>query len=131
MKDPTPRLGPGREFDLIRGILRDLASSGSTPLTASAGSRPRVLVGPGDDCAVLEGGIVVSCDLSVENIHFRRDWITLEEAGYRATAAALSTFEPTLALARPVSTFAVFLTSFSNIANPGVMALDAMGFQSS
>ncbi len=72
-------LGPGGEFDLIRKLLgpaSDLA--------------PGVLLGPGDDCAVLEGGWVVSTDLFLEGIHFKRDWITLEEAGFRATAAALS-----------------------------------------
>jgi thiamine-monophosphate kinase len=49
-----------------------------------------VLLGPGDDCTVLEGGLVVSTDLAVEGVHFRREWVTLEEAGYRAAAAALS-----------------------------------------
>jgi thiamine-monophosphate kinase len=39
---------------------------------------------------VLEQGIVVSTDLSVEGVHFRRSWITDEEIGYRAVAAALS-----------------------------------------
>jgi thiamine-monophosphate kinase len=39
---------------------------------------------------VLDGGLVVSVDLSVEGVHFRRDWFSLEEAGYRATAGALS-----------------------------------------
>lgn len=73
------RLGPGPEFDLIRDLL-----AGSGPVPGG------VLVGPGDDCAVLEGGLVVSIDLSVEGVHFLRDWITLEEAGFRATAAALS-----------------------------------------
>jgi thiamine-monophosphate kinase len=49
-----------------------------------------VLVGPGDDGAVLEGGIVLSTDLSMEGIHFRLDWMSEEEAGYRATAAGVS-----------------------------------------
>jgi thiamine-monophosphate kinase len=72
-------LGPGKEFDLIRRLLAD------------GGPAPKeVLVGPGDDCAVLEGGLVVSVDLSVEDVHFRREWITLEEAGFRAAAGALS-----------------------------------------
>ena len=34
--------------------------------------------------------LVVSTDVSVENVHFRRGWITAREIGYRATAAALS-----------------------------------------
>ncbi len=47
-------------------------------------------LGPGDDAAFLRGGIVVSTDLSVEGVHFRLDWISTEEAGFRAGAAALS-----------------------------------------
>jgi thiamine-monophosphate kinase len=47
-------------------------------------------VGPGDDAAVLEGGWVVSTDLTVEDVHFRRLWLTDVEIGYRAAAAALS-----------------------------------------
>lgn len=72
-------LGPGGEFDLIRKLLG--------PEKALPGG---IDVGPGDDCAVLEGGLVISTDLTVEGIHFRAGWITLEEVGYRATAAALS-----------------------------------------
>ncbi len=53
------------------------------------GSRS-VLVGPGDDGAVLRGGLVLSTDLSVEGVHFRFDWIAPEEVGFRAAAAALS-----------------------------------------
>lgn len=74
----TIRLGPGREFDRIRQILQKLGP---------------VAHGVGDDCAVLpdgEGRLVVSVDLSVEGVHFRHDWLTLEEFGWRATSAALS-----------------------------------------
>lgn len=71
-------LGPGAEFDLIRRIEERL------------GPRARSL---GDDCAVVppgSGQLVVSTDASVEGVHWRTGWISLEEAGYRATAAALS-----------------------------------------
>jgi thiamine-monophosphate kinase len=71
-------LGPGREFDRVRRI------------AAALGSRA---TGLGDDCAVLvpaDAVLVASTDVSVEGVHFQRDWLSLEEIGWRATAAALS-----------------------------------------
>jgi thiamine-monophosphate kinase len=71
-------LGPGREFDRIRAM------------AARWKDRAR---GLGDDCAIIEVGgdrIAVSVDLSVEGVHFRRDWLTPAEIGYRAAASALS-----------------------------------------
>ena len=74
-------LGPGREFDLIRGFLA----------AAAAAPGPAVAVGPGDDCAVVTGdGIAITVDMAVEDVHFRRDWLEPPEIGYHATAAALS-----------------------------------------
>lgn len=52
-----------------------------------------VLVGIGDDCAVLRWGdevLLVSCDASVEDIHFRRDIIPAKAIGWKAVASALS-----------------------------------------
>lgn len=72
-------LGPGGEFDLIRRLVSGQELPGDA-----------VLVGPGDDAAVLEGGWVVSTDLTVEDVHFRRGWVSDRDVGYRATAAALS-----------------------------------------
>ncbi len=58
---------------------------------------PSVLVGIGDDCAVFSPSatrpgeqLVWSIDAAVEGTHFRRDLMSLEDAGYRATMAALS-----------------------------------------
>ena len=75
----TIRLGPGAEFDRIRAAI---ARGGELP--------PAVRVGPGDDAAVIEGGWVLSSDLCVEDVHFRRNWLSDPEIGYRATAAAFS-----------------------------------------
>jgi thiamine-monophosphate kinase len=53
----------------------------------------QVLVGPGDDAAVLRvrnGHVVVSTDLVVEGRHFRRDWASAEDVGHRAAAQNLS-----------------------------------------
>src|SRR5439155_661091 len=72
-------LGPGREFDAIRLMLDRW------------GARAR---GIGDDAAVLDvapgASLVASVDAAVEGRHFRREWLTPREIGYRAVAAALS-----------------------------------------
>ncbi len=74
------RLGPGAEFDLIRRFLERAPATGRG-----------VVVGPGDDCAVVTGdGIAVSADLSIEDIHFRRAWLPGQDLGYHAAAGALS-----------------------------------------
>lgn len=74
----APRLGPGPEFDRVRRIAAALG--------------PRA-TGLGDDCAVLAAAgsaLVASTDVSVEGVHFRRDWLSFEEIGWRVVAAALS-----------------------------------------
>jgi thiamine-monophosphate kinase len=54
----------------------------------------RVRVGIGDDAAVLAppvgGGLVWTVDAAVEGVHFRRDLLTMQDLGYRATMAAAS-----------------------------------------
>jgi thiamine-monophosphate kinase len=79
MNSAPPPFGPGGEFDLIRHFLE-----GVPPPPAS------VRVAAGDDAAVLDGGWVLSTDLSIEDVHFRRSWLDDREIGYRACAAALS-----------------------------------------
>ena len=77
--DPNIELGPGGEFDTLRAMF-----SRWGPLAH----------GIGDDAALLDvppgSRLVVSTDTSVENVHFRRDWLAPEEIAYRAAAAALS-----------------------------------------
>lgn len=72
-------LGVGAEFDLIRA------------LRARWGD---VAVGIGDDAAVLRpargDSIVLTTDTAIEGVHFRREWLTWQEIGYRAVTAALS-----------------------------------------
>lgn len=74
-----------------------LADVGEFPLidaiTALFASGEHVLVGPGDDAAVLRirnGHLVVSTDLMVEGRHFRREWVPAEDVGARAAAQNLS-----------------------------------------
>jgi thiamine-monophosphate kinase len=62
-------------------------------LTALFEQGEHVLIGPGDDAAVLRvktGHVVVSTDLMVEGRHFRRDWASAEDVGHRAAAQNLS-----------------------------------------
>jgi thiamine-monophosphate kinase len=71
--------GPGEEFRKIRRMIRRLGTLAS---------------GIGDDAAVLDiprgEQLVVSIDTSVEDVHFKRGWLTALEIGYRAGTAALS-----------------------------------------
>ena len=74
-------LGPGKEFDRIRGIIERIAevTGDGTDL--------------GDDCALLPVGsttLALSIDSSLENVHFRTDWLDLKEIGFRAAGSALS-----------------------------------------
>lgn len=74
-------LGPGAEFDRIRRFLE-----GARPP-----DDPRILVGPGDDCAIMMAqGLALSTDMTVEDVHFRRDWLEPETLGRRAAVSALS-----------------------------------------
>jgi thiamine-monophosphate kinase len=43
-----------------------------------------------DDAAVLEGGVVVTQDLLLEGVHFRLDWTSWRDLGYKAAAVNLS-----------------------------------------
>src|SRR5277367_6811302 len=51
-------------------------------------------LGIGDDCAILRPRrnqeIVVTTDLSLENVHFRREWHPPESVGHRCLARGLS-----------------------------------------
>lgn len=54
-----------------------------------------VLLGPGDDAAVLRptGDIVVTTDILVENIHFKRQWSSARSLGRKAVAVNVSDVE--------------------------------------
>jgi thiamine-monophosphate kinase len=52
--------------------------------------RRGLVVGVGDDTAVLAGGLVVTQDALVEGVHFRLDWTSWRDLGYKAAAVNLS-----------------------------------------
>jgi len=76
-------LGETGEFGLIAA------------LTAQLPADPAVLVGPGDDAAVLAvpGPVVTSVDVLVEGVHFRRDWCTGRDVGRKAVAVNVADIE--------------------------------------
>lgn len=61
---------------------------------AGRGKRANLALGIGDDCAVLRPqrgqDLVVTTDLSLENVHFRRDWHPPQSVGHRCLARGLS-----------------------------------------
>jgi thiamine-monophosphate kinase len=71
------------EFALIDAIISDLPSA------------PDVLVGPGDDGAVLlvDSAVVTSVDVLVEGVHFRRDWSEARDVGRKAVAVNVADIE--------------------------------------
>lgn len=74
-------LGPGKEFDRIRAILARVEEI--------SGEVSEV----GDDCALIPLGsttLALSIDNSLENVHFRTDWLDFKAIGFRAAGTALS-----------------------------------------
>lgn len=73
----TP-LGPGGEFDRVRGIWRRLGARAAAA---------------GDDCAFVQIGaerLAISSDIAIEGTHFLPGWLAFHELGWRVATAALS-----------------------------------------
>ncbi|MDP9349657.1 MAG: AIR synthase related protein, partial [Gemmatimonadota bacterium] len=110
-----PALAPGAEFDLIRRFYRRAPWRG----------RVDVPVGPGDDCAVVHGaGIALSSDMSVEGVHFRRDWLGFREIGFRAAAGALS--DLAAVAARPIGVLVSLAVPEADAGDPAVEVMEGV-----
>ena len=76
------------------GTLHELGEFGLIDRVASdLSGHPGVSIGPGDDAAVVDapsGSVVVSVDLLVEGVHFRRDWSSAVDVGRKAAARSLA-----------------------------------------
>lgn len=101
MTDDGLGLAEGPETARIRAFLEEAAGAAARETAGARGpeeareeARATIAVGPGDDAAVFAPPagevIVVSSDAAVEDVHFRREWMTWETVGYRTAAAALS-----------------------------------------
>lgn len=73
-----------------------------------------------DDVAVLDGGIVVTTDALIEHVHFRREWTSWRDLGYKAAAVNLS--DLAAAGARPEALF-VTLGLPADLATTAVLEL--------
>jgi len=84
--NPEATVAQVGEFALIEAITAVLLPEGSAPVG-------HVLVGPGDDAAVIElpdSRVVVTTDAMVDGVHFRTIWSSAADIGTRAAAANLS-----------------------------------------
>jgi thiamine-monophosphate kinase len=75
-------------------------------IRAVAGTGDGLVLGIGDDAAVLDGGFVVCCDMLVEGVHFDSSRLSLRQIGARAAAVNLS--DLAAMGARPVCLLAAF-----------------------
>lgn len=94
-RDAPRRPGPGStvaevgEDALVTAVVARLRPGSAAPGPA------RVLVGPGDDAAVLEvdGPLVTSTDTLVEGVDFRTDWSSALQVGRKAAVQVLADVE--------------------------------------
>ncbi|MGL4831031.1 MAG: thiamine-phosphate kinase [Propionibacteriaceae bacterium] len=80
---PQQTLAEVGEFQLLKVLLPTLPASSA------------VLVGPGDDSAVVSfhGPVVMSTDALVEGVHFRTDWSSAHDIGRKSVAVNVTDVE--------------------------------------
>ena len=93
----NPPVNPPGTPSSPRPLPRTIATMGEfaliEKLTGGGAEFGQVLLGPGDDAAVLaapDGRVVVSTDVLVDGVHFRTDWASGEQIGRRAALATLA-----------------------------------------
>jgi len=86
-----PTVAEVGEDALVGAVLARLGT-GAPP---APGAPARVLVGPGDDAAVLrlDGPLVTSTDTLVQDVDFRTDWSSAHEVGRKAAVQVLADVE--------------------------------------
>ncbi|MBI2388906.1 MAG: thiamine-monophosphate kinase [Deltaproteobacteria bacterium] len=123
------------EFARIDRIARILSTDGRTDGGAGASARADVIIGIGDDAAVLAPigeRTVLTVDAAVEDVHFRRAWMSFEDIGFRATVAAASDVlamgaRPTVAVAAWTVPASLTEDAIDAIARGQREAADALG----
>jgi thiamine-monophosphate kinase len=79
--------------------VQTLAEVGEHPLirqlVAGLAQPAEVILGPGDDSAVLKfsGQVAVSTDSMIDKVHFRRDWSSAHDIGRKAVASSVADLE--------------------------------------
>ncbi len=87
---PGPTVADVGEDALVAAVLQRLSAPGP-----GVAGPARVLVGPGDDAAVLalDGPLVTSTDTLVQDVDFRLDWSSGEEVGRKVAVQVLADVE--------------------------------------
>jgi thiamine-monophosphate kinase len=96
------KCGWNNEFGLIDKLTAGTLCDDSV---SSGFSSSGLIISPGDDAALFDTIVnpVITTDTQKENIHFRRNWQTLEEIGQKAVEIAFS--DLAASYARPLSLF--------------------------
>ena len=87
---PGPTVADVGEDELVRAVVERLSG-----VQASGSGPARVVVGPGDDAAVvdLDGPLVTSTDTLVQDVDFRLDWSSGHDVGRKAAVQVLADVE--------------------------------------